>query len=153
MNRLELKIPPPVIAVLCALSMSACERLLPPCALVAPWNEGLITLLILGGLGLDLMAFRAFRQGRTTINPLRPDRSSKLVSHGIYRLTRNPMYLGQGLLLAAWALWLNQALALLVLPVYVAWLTRFQILPEERILGEKFGLAYAEYQRHVRRWI
>lgn len=153
MKGLELKIPPPIVAVLCGLSMSASARLLPPCALVAPWNDVLIALLVLGGLGLDLTAFRAFRQGRTTINPLRPDRSSQLVSHGIYRLTRNPMYLGQGLLLAAWALWLNQALALFFLPVYIGWLTRFQILPEERILGEKFGLAYAAYQRRVRRWI
>lgn len=63
------------------------------------------------------------------------------------------MYLGMLLVLAAWAVWLGSVLALLFLPLFVAWMTRFQIVPEERALSDRFGPVYAEYRRSVRRWI
>ena len=76
-----------------------------------------------------------------------------MVRHGIYRFTRNPMYLGQLLQLVAWAFWLENLLAFAVLPAYIAYLTRFQIIPEERILSARFGASYAAYQQRVRRWV
>ena len=90
---------------------------------------------------------------RTTINPLRPHNASAIVSHGIYRYTRNPMYVGLLMFLTAWAVWLSNLLAFAVLPVFVACLTRLQIIPEERILTEKFGETYTRYAQNVRRWI
>lgn len=72
---------------------------------------------------------------------------------GIYRHTRNPMYLGQALVLLGGMLWLGSAVALLVVPLFVGWITRFQILPEERVLSARFGADYAAFRREVRRWL
>lgn len=100
-----------------------------------------------------LAAFAGFWQARTTINPLRPERASVLVTHGIYRYTRNPMYLSLLLLLVAYASHLGSWEAFAGPLAYTAYITRYQILPEERILALKFGGQFAEYRRRVRRWI
>ena len=84
---------------------------------------------------------------------MHPDRSAALVAGGIYRSSRNPMYLGFLLLLAAWACWLANPLALAGLPAFVLYLNRFQIAPEERALRARFGDAYDGYARAVRRWL
>lgn len=72
---------------------------------------------------------------------------------GPYRFTRNPMYLGMVLILLAWCLWLGNAAALLALAAFVGYITRFQIVPEERALAGRFGAAYEDYRRRVRRWV
>ena len=95
----------------------------------------------------------SFRRARTTVNPLRPANSSALVTSGIYRHTRNPMYLGMATLLAAWATWLGTPWALFGIVAFVAWITRFQIIPEERVLANLFGADFAAYRARVRRWI
>lgn len=128
-------------------------RYLPPCAFDVPWSDQIVYGLVLIGLVLDFSGFFAFRRDRTTINPLRPGTTSTLVCHGIYRYTRNPMYLGLLCFLTAWAVHLAQWQAFLGLPLFVALLTRLQILPEERILTAKFGPLYTNYCERVRRWI
>lgn len=100
-----------------------------------------------------IAAFAGFWQARTTINPLQPDRASVLVTHGIYRFTRNPMYLSLLLLLVAYASQLGTWAAFAGPVAYVAYITRFQILPEERVLLSKFGAEYDAYRRRVRRWL
>jgi protein-S-isoprenylcysteine O-methyltransferase Ste14 len=87
------------------------------------------------------------------VNPMTPEASSALVVAGIFRWTRNPMYLGMLVVLIAWALWLSNALAFIVLPLFVAYLNRFQILPEERALQARFGAEFERYCRSVRRWL
>ena len=84
---------------------------------------------------------------------MKPELSSSLVQSGIYTLTRNPMYLGFFLVLVAWAVYLSNALAFLILPVFIAYMNRFQIEPEERALKTLFGDAFTEYATRVRRWI
>jgi protein-S-isoprenylcysteine O-methyltransferase Ste14 len=110
-------------------------------------------LLAAAGLGLDLAGLLAFRASRTTVNPLAPQRSRVLVTRGVYRITRNPMYLGMALLLAAWALALGSAWAAAGPLAFGLYITRFQIGPEERALQALFGPAYADYCRRVRRWL
>jgi protein-S-isoprenylcysteine O-methyltransferase Ste14 len=105
------------------------------------------------GLACGAPAFRAFGRARTTINPVDIDAASTLVTDGIYRYTRNPMYLGLLALLAAWAVYLGVGWALLGPMIFVAFITRFQIMPEERVLQGKFGAAYADYRARVRRWV
>ena len=105
------------------------------------------------GLVAGLAGVAAFRRHATTVNPTKPEASSAVVSDGIYRFSRNPMYLSLLTGLAGWALFLENAAALLVLPMFVAYMNRFQIKPEERALLEKFGSGYAEYMRSVRRWL
>ena len=95
----------------------------------------------------------SFRRARTTVNPFAPERTVNIVSSGIYRLSRNPMYLGMACILTGWAVWLWQVQAVLGVVLFVAWITRFQIIPEERVLTQKFGTEYRQYRQRVRRWV
>ena len=153
MPSLELRVPP--LAVV--LAAAALMWLL---GLAFPWpggdspGRGFISgLAALAGVAVAIAGVIEFRRARTTVNPMTPDASSSLVENGIYRLTRNPMYLGMALALLGWALWLNSFAAGLVLLLFVAYLTRFQIIPEERALRAKFGAAFDAYCKNVRRWI
>jgi protein-S-isoprenylcysteine O-methyltransferase Ste14 len=110
-------------------------------------------ILVLLGQGIAVSGMVAFRRARTTINPVRASEASSLVNSGVYRLTRNPMYLGWALTLLAWALYLGNLVALVFVPIFVWYITRFQIKPEERILSELFGTEFASYSSKVRRWI
>jgi protein-S-isoprenylcysteine O-methyltransferase Ste14 len=95
----------------------------------------------------------AFRANKTTVSPLNPGAASAIVSSGVYRFSRNPMYLGFLLALAACAIYLSNALAALFLPAFVGYMNVFQIKPEERALLAKFGPVYSQYMASVRRWI
>ncbi|GGX82047.1 methyltransferase family protein [Vogesella alkaliphila] len=151
MRWLECRIPPPLVGLTCAALMAALTWWRggwpPPPAVQWP-------LWLLAGLAvlLDGGAVLAFVRRHTTVNPLTPQRSSVLVVSGFYRLSRNPMYLGMLCLLLAWAWWLQPWPALLGPLLFVLWLNRFQIAPEERALLALFGEDYAAYCRRVRRW-
>ena len=95
----------------------------------------------------------AFRKSKTTVNPLTPENASSLVIVGIYRVTRNPMYLGMLLILSAWGLFLGKAITFLVLPVFVTFINKFKIIPKEGALGRLFGQVFLDYLSAVRRWI
>jgi protein-S-isoprenylcysteine O-methyltransferase Ste14 len=153
MQRLEFKLPPPVIALTSALLMWLAADATPSLAVALPWKREIGLALVMVGLFFDASGFLAFRKARTTINPLKPGNTTAMVNHGIYRVSRNPMYLGLLLNLAGWAVYLAHPFALLGLPVFVAAITRFQIAPEERVLTEKFGAEYIAYMDSVRRWI
>jgi len=105
------------------------------------------------GIALGVVAFFQFRKAATTVHPMKPQESSALVVGGVYRYTRNPMYLGMLLVLAAWGVWLANVAAWLALPLFIAYIGRFQIAPEERALEAHFGAAFADYRRAVRRWL
>jgi protein-S-isoprenylcysteine O-methyltransferase Ste14 len=105
------------------------------------------------GVSLDAVALVHFLRSRTTINPLKPESASALVTGGIYRLTRNPMYLGLATLLLAWAFYLGNLAALAGVPVFILYMNRFQIAAEERALEARFGAEYAAYRARVRRWL
>ena len=98
-------------------------------------------------------AVSSFIRAKTTVNPVTPEAAERLVTDGLYRYTRNPMYLGMLILLIGWTLWLGNPASLLLLPVFVIYLTVFQIKPEEAALSEKFGSDYDAYRRRVRRWL
>lgn len=105
------------------------------------------------GLSLDAIALVHFLRSRTTVNPLKPDSASALVTGGIYRFTRNPMYLGLATLLLAWAIYLGNLAALAGVPLFILYMNRFQIAPEERALEARFGAEYRLYRARVRRWL
>lgn len=152
MERLELRIPPPAITLIFGLAMWLSARHFPGVDIEIPASNLACGLLVLLGIICDVAGFLAFRDRRTTINPLKPATTSAVVSHGIYRHSRNPMYIGWLLFLTAWAFWLANLLAFAFLPGFVTYLTRFQIIPEERILSAKFGKTYTDYLKQVRRW-
>ncbi|WP_140626880.1 methyltransferase family protein [Methylibium rhizosphaerae] len=153
MNALELKVPPPVVALVVALLMWGCAQLTPPLDVPPVYRLCVALVLFAAGLVLRLAAQLSFRKAGTTVNPLDPSRSSAFVSRGVYRFSRNPMYLGRVLQLLGWAAFLANAAAVLLVPLYVLYVTRFQILPEERMLTEQFGGDYLRYTHTVRRWL
>ena len=89
----------------------------------------------------------------TSVNPHKPERASFLITSGVYRLSRNPMYLGMLFILVAAVLKFGHPLGVITLPFYVWYMNRFQIIPEEKVMEEKFGDAYRNYKESVRRWI
>lgn len=105
------------------------------------------------GFLIEAVSVLAFLRVRTTVTPLKPEKASTLVVSGFYRVSRNPMYLGMLFLLIGWALWLGNSAVLIMLPLFVVYLTIFQIKPEEAALSEKFGADFQAYCRRVRRWI
>lgn len=150
---LELKIPPPVVT-LCTAGLM---WLAPPVFGVdeTPFGVrlGAAVMLAALGVGIALSGVILFRQSRTTINPTRPSATTALVTGGIYRRTRNPMYVGLLLVLLGWAAYLANPLALVPIPLFVLYIGRFQIRPEERALAARFGEDYAAYCARVRRWL
>lgn len=94
-----------------------------------------------------------FRHAKTTVNPMKPQMTSSLVTGGIYRYTRNPMYLGLLFVVVAWAVFLSSPWSLSGAVAFVLYIGRFQIIPEERVLSGLFGAAYTAYQLRVRRWL
>jgi len=150
---LELKIPPPIVGLVLAIAMWNALPLPPPWPVDPSLSRTIAIALAALGLACDALGLVAFLRRRTTINPLAPTRSCVLVTSGIYRLTRNPMYLGMSLLLLAWALWLDTMWGLVGPIAFALYITRFQIRPEERVLEQKFGDAFRAYASRVRRWI
>ena len=104
------------------------------------------------GILIILIALLQFYRKKTTIDPSTPSKASVLVTHGIYNYTRNPMYLGMLLFLLAWGMWLGNAFNVLFAAGFVAFMNRFQIMPEESALSMKFGKYYDQYLVKVRRW-
>jgi len=153
MQVLELKVPPVVVTLAAALLMWGLTRLAPPLETGVPWRFGVAACLFGAGLAVGLAGVVSIRRARTTVNPVRPDSASALVSTGIYGYSRNPMYLGLLLGLLGWAAWLGQLLTLPVLPGFVLYMNRFQIRPEERALRQLFGEQFERYCGQVGRWL
>ncbi|MGE8274031.1 methyltransferase family protein [Stenotrophomonas sp.] len=153
MRWLETRIPPPLVMLLCAAAGYLASRLWPGTVLPLPMPALLAGGVMAVGLALNLLPKLAFQRARTTVNPLRPSASSALVTHGVYRYTRNPMYLGQATVLAGAMLYLQNLTALLAVPLFVIYITRLQIVPEERALSARFPEAYAGFRQRVRRWL
>ena len=153
MNSVELKVPPPVFALCLALLMWFTSSLVP--SLAVPFGVRVGAALALGFIGqsISISGIMSFRRAKTTINPIKLSAASSLVSGGVYRFTRNPMYLGLLVTLMAWAVFLSNPLALLAAPLFVLYINKFQIDPEERVLSSLFGAEYAAYKERVRRWL
>ena len=153
MNALELKVPPPGVALLVCAAMWALS-------LVPPYFEvsiaiRLVVALAMGSAGgiFSMAGVIRFRKARTTVNPTKPHAASSLVTSGIYQFTRNPMYLGLLFVIIGWAAFLCSLWALVGPFAFTLYMTRFQIQPEERVLQGLFGAEYTGYQSRVRRWL
>jgi protein-S-isoprenylcysteine O-methyltransferase Ste14 len=153
MPSLEHKIPPPVVGVLLAAGMWGAAALGPQLSIAAVPKSAVVAFLALVGVAFDLLGLFAFRASRTTANPLKPERATSLVTGGIYRVSRNPMYVGMAFLLLAWAMHLSALLPFVGPVVFVLYITRYQIQPEERVLKGIFGDSYLAYAARTRRWL
>jgi protein-S-isoprenylcysteine O-methyltransferase Ste14 len=153
MRVLELKVPPPAVALITAVLMWLVSRAAPTLAFMFPAGNLVAAGLAAVGPVIAISGVVTFRLARTTLNPTKPDSASSLVSWGIYRATRNPMYLGLLLLLTGWAIFLSNPLALLFLPAFIVYINRFQIVPEEQALTSLFAGEFTAYKSRVRRWL
>ena len=153
MRFLELRIPPPAVGLIVAGGMWIVAQ--PSAVLQLPDLVRLSVAAALAAIGfaVAMAGVMSFRRAQTTVNPLRPETSAVLVFTGIYSFTRNPMYLGMVLGLIAWAVCLSSVWSLLGPLVFALYITRFQIVPEERVLDRLFGAPFAAYKQRVRRWV
>ncbi len=153
MQWLKLKVPPPLVTAIFAAAIGLVARYLPNVAL--PILLRIISSIITVAMALVLfvLAHREFHAAQTTINPFQPQQASALITDGIFRYSRNPIYLAFLLLLIGWALFLANLWALLLCPPFVLYLNHFQIQEEERALESHFGERYLDYKSRVRRWL
>jgi protein-S-isoprenylcysteine O-methyltransferase Ste14 len=147
LSALETRIPPPLVALI----LGAIAWGIGGPALDFPGRTIFAIHAASLGLAVEIVAALAFVKRKTTLLPWAPERTGTLVTSGLFRFSRNPMYVGQALLLAAWVLYLWTWIALLAVPAHVLYMNRFQIGPEERILAAKFGNEYESYRSRVRR--
>ena len=149
---MKLALPPPVVALMALLAMRALRIYMP-----GGWYwEGqryLAVGLIVFATIVGAPAIFQFIRAKTTVHPRHPEQATTLVTGGIFRLSRNPMYLGLVCVLLAVAVTSRQPLNLLIVALFVIYMTQFQIKPEEEALQAKFGDAYRDYCSRVRRWI
>ncbi|MCE9790343.1 isoprenylcysteine carboxylmethyltransferase family protein [Shewanella indica] len=153
MSGLEKKLPPLALLLLFALLLQLTSYYLPSSNLHPTFSLGLAVSLLTAGLVIPLAGVLSFKRHGTTPDPRVPEQSSALVTSGIYRCSRNPMYLGFVLLLLAQAVFLNCLWLLILIALFAAYLQHFQILPEERAMQQLFGDSYRLYCQKVRRWI
>ena len=153
MRALELKVPPVAVWLICAGIMWLLQRTVTDAAYALRYATIISVSIAIVGLCIGIAGVLAFRRHRTTVNPTKPHKATAVVRSGIYRRTRNPMYLGLAVALLAWAVFLQNWAALTMLPAFVVYMTELQIKSEERVLLANFGSRYSDYMNSVRRWL
>ncbi len=153
MRWLEARVPPPVVVLLAAAVIWGLRRAFPELGLFIPGRRAIYWTLLALGLLVVAAGILSFRRARTTVNPMKPDNASSLVTSGIYRFTRNPMYVGDVLILLAVVVFFSNPLGLAGVVLFIAWMNLLQIPAEERALRARFGDAYNAYRARVRRWV
>lgn len=145
------KIPPLVVVLFFALIMAliAHYSVIDFSAFILYLTVSLVTI----GCVFCIAGLVSFRLANTTVNPSKPEQATNLVTSGVYRFSRNPMYVGFVFILLGWGIWLSSLWALLCVAGFIAYLTLFQIIPEERALTKLFGEDYTQYKNKVKRWL
>lgn len=153
MTRLALRVPPIVVLTVFVIIMRYAALLFPFLTLKADLHFSVPVLVALSGLFLIFISSITFYRCGTTLNPLKPQLASTLVTSGPYRYSRNPIYIGLVLILAGWGAYLQNLASLLCVLAFVLYINRFQILPEEELLAQKFGVEFEIYKSSVNRWL
>ncbi len=153
MKFLELKIPPVFLIVLCGFVMWIIAGIFPDINLSVSIRYSGLLALFLSGFVIALSGAVSFKKAATTVNPINPEKTSSLITSGIYRFTRNPMYVGFALSLTGWGIFLANLYSLSLIVVFMLYMNRFQIIPEERALESLFDEEYLAYKSCVRRWL
>ncbi len=151
MNTLQLKIPPIAVFVITVLAIAVTGLLLGDSGLSVRWGWLIVFMAI--GVSIAILGVKQFRKAQTSFSPTNPNKASTIVSSGIFAYTRNPMYLGMAFVLVGLIGWFGHWWLMIWVVGFVAYLTQFQIKPEEQVLTEKFGSEYLAYLKRVRRWL
>ncbi|MGP1388342.1 MAG: methyltransferase family protein [Vibrio diabolicus] len=153
MRKLELKVPPVAVFLLVILLMYGLTVLVPSLIISGPFVEVVFGVLTWLSGYMGFAGVYEFHNVKTTVNPVKPDTASSVVRTGVFAFSRNPMYMALLLLIIAIGLWWQHLSVVLCGVVFVSYMNRFQIKPEERVLERLFGEEYVDYKNHVRRWI
>ena len=150
---MKLLIPPPIQALFSAIIMWLLSKYLYQANFNLNQNIGFGLVCLIIGVVIIILSINKFRQIKTTISPLNPNKTSFLVVNGIYRYTRNPMYLGLLFILLSIGLYLKNYVSFSIILFFIFFITKNQIIPEEEVLESIFGDEYKKYKKKVRRWI
>ena len=147
---LKTKIPPPIVTLIFALAIYFSSRYF--IVLEIPMRGILSSIFIILGIFVTFSSARIFKKKETTIDPMNPDQATTLVTDGMFKITRNPLYLGMLLLLFGLSVFKGLIVGFIFLPLFVLYITIFQIIPEEEAMLNLFGEDYKSYSNRVRRW-
>lgn len=150
---MELKIIPVIQVIICLALMVLSRYIFNTLSYQLTGVIPITSVLFLIAILVALFAITSFRKHQTTVNPSKPETASIIVNTGIYAFSRNPMYLAMLILVIAAALYLQNIVAMFIIPMFIAYITRYQIVPEENALTLLFGEEYENYKKKVRRWI
>ena len=153
LKRLELKIPPVVLLVLAAILIVTTSRWSPTYDAHKQLRATLSILMLILALSIAGAGVFEFRKKSTTVDPRKPQKASALVTSGVYRITRNPMYVGFLLALFSLTIYMGSFISLIYCVVFYAYMNSLQITPEERFLKGIFGREFEVYCQRVRRWL
>ena len=148
---IKTKFPPPLVALTFGFLINYTKNIFPKIEIK---NEIIFgSFMIISGLIIILSAIILFKKYQTTITPLNPSNATKLITGGIYKFSRNPMYLGLLLVLLGISIILNLTGGFFLIPLFILYLNLFQIIPEENAMVDLFKDEFLEYKKKVRRWI
>ena len=148
---LDHKVPPPIVTLIfIGLIFGSTNYVATD---IFPFQNFISLATLLIGLGFMFLGVKEFKKLQTTVNPLNPEAATSLVTSGVFSVTRNPMYLGMSFILLATSIFSGAWLGLLLILIFMGYITLFQILPEEKAMQDLFGETFEDYKARVRRWI
>ena len=151
---MHLKIPPPIVALIGILLIFLSKDYVLILYLHPHLQNTLSLLFLIIGFVIIFLATKEFKKSETTVNPMKPETSTRLVTSGVFKYTRNPMYLGLASILLASCFYFSSLLGIIVyVPLFIFYITVFQIIPEEESMKTIFNDEYLDYCSKVRRWI
>ncbi|MBU2970844.1 isoprenylcysteine carboxylmethyltransferase family protein [Pseudoalteromonas sp. C2R02] len=153
MDKFKNRVPPPIVMLIFAVLMWGISQISINIEMSYLIRMLSLLTLILFGMLFCIAGVVSFKLAKTTTNPLKPEAATSLVVSGIYKYSRNPMYLGFALFLLAWSVYLASMLSILGVVVFVCYMNQFQIMPEEAALNKVFGDEFEQYKSKVRRWL
>ena len=145
------KIPPPIVTLICGLAIYLSKSFFNQSFIYR--NNRISLFLLILGLVVFISAVKSFRRHKTTVNPLEPRQASSLVTSGIFKFSRNPMYLGMLIILLSISFKFNLIGGMVTSLFFYIYITKFQILPEEAAMNDLFGDEFIDYSKKTRRWI
>ena len=151
---MHLRIPPPIVALIGILLIFLSKDYILILYLHPHLQNTLSLIFLIFGFVIIFSATKEFKKSDTTVNPMKPKTSTSLVTSGIFKYTRNPMYLGLTSILLASCFYFSSLLGIIVyVPLFILYITVFQIIPEEETMKGLFNDEYLDYCSKVRRWI
>ena len=145
------KIPPPIVALFCGLGIYCSRYLFPTFSF--DYSILISIIFVLTGFFVFLSAIRSFKKHETTVDPLNPEKASSLVTNGVFKYSRNPMYLGVLLILCSISIQFSLIGGLIIIPIFVLFITKYQIIPEEKAMKNLFKKDFQLYKEKTRRWL